>query len=84
MKTKTNLIFAVRIWWSFFWRASLVGGIVGFIAGGIAGGVVGFIGHGEWGAIAGGIAGFIFSIPVGIWSMSEVIRVHKLRSTSEL
>lgn len=67
------------IWWSFFWRSS----IIGFFAGGLASFVVGLI----LGAlkltssplIVSTLVGFAVGIPISIWAVRQALIRHGVK-----
>lgn len=66
------------IWWSLFWRMTLVGAIAGFVAGFIAGFIAGALGYPGSGPLWGAIAGTLVYLPVSIWALRAAINKHDL------
>ncbi|NMH66253.1 hypothetical protein [Shewanella salipaludis] len=65
---------ATRVWWSFFWRATLFGAIGGAILGAIMGVIAVLVGgNPDDAAVAGGIAGYLVAIPVSIWCIKFIL-----------
>ena len=63
----------VSIWWSFFWRATLIGMLLGFIIGAVAGAILGAMGRQDLIAPIAQLAGFVGGIPAGIISMKLML-----------
>lgn len=64
---------ATRVWWSFFWRGTILGMIAGAALGAIGGFVVGVMGKPELGPIVGGVLGWLASIPISIWILKNLL-----------
>jgi hypothetical protein len=64
---------AISIWFSFFWRAILIGIALGFVAGTMAGVFAGATGVPDKAALYGGIAGWLSSIPSSMIAMKLAI-----------
>ncbi|MDG1463440.1 MAG: hypothetical protein P8R04_07670 [Gammaproteobacteria bacterium] len=64
---------SIKVWWSFFWRATLFGGIAGALAGGIAGGILGAMGKLELIESAASIIGYVVWVPISMWCVKTVL-----------
>lgn len=67
--TKTLL----RIWIAFFWRATVIGFIVGALAGALVGMVLAASGATEHITIAASWAGYIVGVPVSMWAFVSAL-----------
>lgn len=56
----------IKLWWSFFWRVSLVSLVLGFLVGALLGVVLFAIGREDLVELAGGLVGYLVGIPVAI------------------
>lgn len=65
---------SLAVWWSFFWRAGLIGAGLGFVAGLLAGIVATFAGGNS--AIWGGVAGWVVSIPASMLALKLALSKH--------
>lgn len=66
------------IWWSFFWRSSLVGFLAGIVAGFVIGFVFQITGYGHLARQWGSIAGLLVGIPVSLWALKATLEKHRL------
>lgn len=72
LEIRWNLV--LRVWWSYFWRATLLGLVAGFILGAIAGFLVALLGRPELGPRLGGALGYLAQIPVSMVVLRMVLR----------
>ena len=72
------------IWWSFTWRALLVGGLAGLVLGGVGGLIAGLLGRPEVAGQWGSILGYLVSIPASLWALRAAINKHQLNRHSVL
>ena len=61
------------VWWSFYWRATLLGLLLGGVTGAVAGGILAVVGRPDLSASAGAILGYIVGIPVSIWCIKVIL-----------
>jgi hypothetical protein len=67
--------YALRVWWSLFWRALLFSLVIGFVAGFLVGFFGGLAGMNPKAIpIFSGLAGMIGGIPIGIWVVKVVLQ----------
>lgn len=71
--TQFNWSQSIPIWWSFFWRATLLGALVGALLGTISGIILVAIGKPEHAELAGGLLGYVAAIPVSIYCFKLVL-----------
>jgi ABC-type dipeptide/oligopeptide/nickel transport system permease subunit len=66
---------ALKVWWSFFWRAVIFCAVAGFVLGFIIG-IIGGIAGADHQVITmlSGFAGVIISLPVAIWVVKIVLK----------
>lgn len=64
----------LRIWWSYFWRATVLGALAGFVLGALAGFLVALLGRPELGPRLGGFLGTLVQIPVSMVVLRMVLR----------
>ena len=72
-RTEITLNSTLSIWWSFMWRALVVGVLCGFVLGFIGGFMLAIAGRGELSATVGAILGWLGSIPVSIWALKAAL-----------
>lgn len=66
---------ALKVWWSFIWRALLFTIVAGFLAGAIIGGIAGALRvNAQMISLLGSLAGMIVSLPIGVWVVRMVLR----------
>ncbi|MCC5825907.1 hypothetical protein [Alkalimonas sp.] len=66
---------ASRIWWAFFWRATLIGAVIGLILG-FAGGVIGLIiGQAELAIQLATLASYLVAVPVSLLCLREALQL---------
>lgn len=66
---------ASRIWWAFFWRATLIGAVLGLILG-FAGGVIGMIiGQVELAIQLATLASYLVAVPVSLLCLREALQL---------
>jgi ribose/xylose/arabinose/galactoside ABC-type transport system permease subunit len=66
------------IWWSFIWRATVAGVLIGFFLGLIGGFIAAATGHPELAATSGALFGYLGSIPASIWALKAALDKHNL------
>ena len=63
----------IPVWWSFYWRATLLGGILGAVLGGVVGFVFASVGRADLAAMAGAVSGYILGIPVSMLCIKIIL-----------
>ena len=61
------------VWWSFYWRATLLGAVGGALLGGALGVLLASIGRPDLTPVGGAIAGYLIGVPVSMWCMKTVL-----------
>ena len=64
------------IWWSFFWRASIYGGVGGLILGAIFGAIAGATGHLDKASFVGGVGGYIAGVPASMLALRQTLNLY--------
>lgn len=64
---------ALAVWWSFFWRAAIYGGLLGGVLGFFAGMIAGTP---EIGALVVTILGYIAYIPTSMLALKQALNKH--------
>jgi hypothetical protein len=71
------------IWWSFIWRQTAIGGLIGGALGFVGGYLAAVAGSPQYAASIGALAGWLSSIPVSIWAIRASLLAHKVRLKRE-
>jgi hypothetical protein len=64
------------VWWSFFWRATVFGALLGFLLGALVGFLLGVAGSADKAPVYGAIAGWAGTIPATILAMKQALTKH--------
>lgn len=63
----------IPVWWSFYWRATLLGGILGAVVGGVIGVILAAAGRADLSPMAGAISGYMLGIPVSMLCIKIIL-----------
>ena len=74
MSLKWNRL--LPVWWSFFWRATIYGGVGGAILGALFGIIAGITGHLDKASFVGNIGGYIATVPASMLALRQTLNVH--------
>jgi nitrate reductase gamma subunit len=67
---------ALSVWWSFFWRATIYGVLLGAALGFLAGMYAALSGVPDKATVYGGIAGWVGAIPGSMLALKQAISKH--------
>lgn len=66
-------------WWSFFWRTTVFGFLLGSVAGFLVAFVASLLGYPQEVAMQGGLVGYPMGILASIYAFRRTIVIHDLR-----